>query len=216
MGGARTDAGTRGTSTLGAVLSESLFNQIFPRRNSFYTYASLIDAAKKFPSFASEGTQDQRKQELAAFFGNVARETGELRYIEQIAKDLYCSPGAYPCTPGQQYYGRGPLQISWNYNYGACGTALGLDLLNNPGLVASNPTVSWQTALWFWTQSNPTGVGTCHSAMLEGKGFGMTIRIINGGVECDGKATDAVQDRISHYQSYCAIFSVLAGSYLYY
>ena len=24
----------------------------------------------------------------------------------------------WPATPGKQYYGRGPFQLSWNYNYG--------------------------------------------------------------------------------------------------
>ena len=40
-------------------------------------------------------------------------------------------------------------------NYEAVGKALGYDLINNPGIVASNPTISFKTAVWFWmtTQS---------------------------------------------------------------
>lgn len=26
-----------------------------------------------------------------------------------------------PCVPGKSYHGRGPMQLSWNYNYGQVG-----------------------------------------------------------------------------------------------
>ncbi len=39
------------------------------------------------------------------------------------------------------------MQLSWNYNYGQCGAALGLPLLSNPGLVASDPVTAFKTAL---------------------------------------------------------------------
>ena len=47
---------------------------------------------------------------------------------------------AYPCIPGQKYFGRGAKQLSWNYNYGAFSNAMFGDamiLLKNPGLVAT-------------------------------------------------------------------------------
>ena len=31
------------------------------------------------------------------------------------------------------------MQLSWNYNYGLAGKALGLDLLRNPDWVAQDP-----------------------------------------------------------------------------
>ncbi|RWR74663.1 endochitinase PR4 [Cinnamomum micranthum f. kanehirae] len=74
------------------------------------------------------------------------------------------------------YYGRGPLQITWNYNYGAAGKAIGQDLLNHPELVSTNPTISFQTAFWFWMTN-------CHVRLTKGGGFASTIRCINGG-EC--------------------------------
>ncbi|KAL2333883.1 hypothetical protein Fmac_015096 [Flemingia macrophylla] len=37
-----------------------------------------------------------------------------------------------------------------NYNYGEAGKALNLDLINNPDLVATDPTVSFKTAIRFW------------------------------------------------------------------
>ena len=52
-------------------------------------------------------------------------------YIEEIdgpSKD-YCDEGnkQYPCVRGKGYYGRGPIQISWNYNYGPAGKSIGFD-----------------------------------------------------------------------------------------
>ncbi|MGR9712597.1 chitinase, partial [Escherichia coli] len=57
----------------------------------------------------------------------------------------YCDENnrQYPCAPGKGYFGRGPIQLSWNYNYGACGQSLSLDLLRQPELVGSNPKVAF-------------------------------------------------------------------------
>jgi chitinase len=113
-----------------AIVSKALFDQIFPltQRNAFYTYDGFVQAATSYPQFATTGTCDQRKRDIAAFFANVSRETARLKYVEQIAKAAYCDNTFTqgPCEPGKQYYGRGPIQISWNYNYYACGTCLGL------------------------------------------------------------------------------------------
>ena len=57
------------------------FNQIFsaprhsPRPGAFYTYQSFVDAARAFPGFATQGTMDDRKRELAAFLANISHET---------------------------------------------------------------------------------------------------------------------------------------------
>jgi predicted chitinase len=202
------------TSGFADIVSESLFNQMFPKRNAFYTYQGLVQATKLYPGFASEGTLDVRKREVAAFLANMARETGELVYIEQIAKGPYCQDSAkYPCAPGQQYYGRGPIQISWNYNYGAAGDALGVNLLADPGLVARDAKIAWETGLWFWSTSKPGGE-TCHTSMTKSLGFGATVNIINGAVECGGRDPSAVQDRVAHYQSYCTLLGVSPGSNL--
>ena len=37
-----------------------------------------------------------------------------------------------------------------NYNYGQVGKAIGTDLINNPDLVVTNPTISFKIAIWFW------------------------------------------------------------------
>lgn len=214
MGGSGGAAPT-GDSAFAKIVSEQLFHQLFPDRNSFYTYQGLVEATLKYPVFAGIGTDDDRKREAAAFLANVARETGELVYIEQIAKDVLCQPsGSCPCEPGKSYYGRGPIQISWNYNYCTAGKALGYDLRAQPELVAQNPTIAWATGLWFWMTQRGAGSTTPHSAITSGSGFGETIRSINGDVECNGKSPEGVSSRVDFYQRFCQLLGVAPGDKL--
>ncbi|KAJ6740513.1 CHITINASE-RELATED [Salix purpurea] len=69
---------------------------------------------------------------------------------EKAIAKLRCSSDQYPCPAGMQYYGRGPIQLTHNYNYGLAGQAIGVDLINNPDLVATGPVISFKTAIWFW------------------------------------------------------------------
>ena len=59
----------------------------------------------------------------------------ELRCIPNGCGDEYCDRNntEYLCQPNRSHHSRGPMQLSWNYNYGAVGRALGEDLLTNPG-----------------------------------------------------------------------------------
>jgi predicted chitinase len=207
--------GNVGTSGFTEIVSENQFNQMFPDRDQFYTYQGLVEAAADYPEFASTGTLETRKREAAAFLANVARETGHLIYIEQIQKADYCaSSAACPCEPGKQYYGRGPIQISWNYNYCAAGTALGYDLRAQPELVAQNAHIAWATGLWFWNTQTGAGSYTPHAAMVDGHGFGETIRSINGSVECGGGPSEGVQARVDFYTQFCALLGVTTGDNL--
>ena len=122
-------------------------------------------------------------------------------YTEEIEKAKYCQ--GEPCDPNQEYYGRGPLQLTWNYNYLAAGRDLGFDGIHNPGVVATNPHISFKTAVWFWmTQSTLT----CHDAMVTHQGFGATINAING-MECGQNVQNI---RIDIYKHYCNILGVQA------
>lgn len=203
----------------GFVVSEAQFNQMFPGRNSFYTYSGLTAALSAYPGFANTGSDTVKKQEAAAFLANVSHETGGLVYIvEQNTANYphYCDPGQpYGCPAGQSaYYGRGPIQLSWNFNYKAAGDSLGIDLLDNPGLVQTDSAIAWKTGLWYWnTQSGP-GTMTPHNAMVNGAGFGETIRSINGSIECNGGNPAQVQSRINAYQNFTAVLGVPTGGNL--
>ncbi|WNI15840.1 glycoside hydrolase family 19 protein [Actinacidiphila sp. ITFR-21] len=215
--------GTGGTTpppnSGGFVVSEAQFNQMFPSRNSFYTYSGLTAALGAYPGFATTGSDTVRKQEAAAFLANVSHETGGLVYIvEQNTANYpyYCDTSQwYGCPAGTAaYYGRGPIQLSWNFNYKAAGDALGIDLLDNPNLVQTDAAVAWKTGLWYWnTQSGP-GTMTPHNAMVNGAGFGETIRSINGSIECNGGNPAQVQSRVNAYQSFTSILGVPAGGNL--
>ncbi|MGW0790220.1 glycoside hydrolase family 19 protein [Streptomyces sp. NPDC002911] len=203
----------------GFVVSESQFNQMFPSRNSFYTYSGLTAALSAYPGFAGTGSDTVKKQEAAAFLANVSHETGGLVHIvEQNTANYphYCDTSqSYGCPAGQAaYYGRGPIQLSWNFNYKAAGEALGIDLLGNPWQVERNASVAWKTGLWYWnTQSGP-GTMTPHNAIVNGAGFGETIRSINGSIECNGGNPAQVQSRIDKYRAFVQILGTTPGSNL--
>ncbi|KAL6294162.1 hypothetical protein ACE6H2_002304 [Prunus campanulata] len=130
-------------------------------------------------------------------------------YIEEIdgpSKD-YCdeSNTQYPCKPNKGYYGRGPIQLSWNFNYGPVGESIGFDGLNSPETVANDPIIAFKTALWYWMN---------FVRPVIGEGFGATIRAINGALECDGGNPATVQKRVEYYTEYCNQLGVAPGDNL--
>jgi predicted chitinase len=210
---------TSGASGFAEIVSEAQFNQMFPNRNSFYTYSGLLEAAKTYPEFANMGDTTTRQREAAAALANFSHETGGFVHITEIARGEYCgdwdnNPSTCPCEPGKSYYGRGPIQLSWNGNYCAAGAALGLDLRRYPGLVEQNPTIAWQTSLWFWMTQQGAGYWPAHTSMVNHYGFGETIRTINGAIECNGGNPAQVQSRIDEYQRLINILGSTPGSNL--
>jgi chitodextrinase len=105
----------------------------------------------------------------------------------------------WPCAAGQGYFGRGAKQLSYHFNYGAFSEVMfngdATVLLNNPGLVAD----SWlnlASAIWFFLTPQAPKPAMLHVidrtwkpsqkelAAGIGYGFGTTINVINGGIEC--------------------------------
>jgi predicted chitinase len=203
----------------GFAVSKKQFAKMFPRRDAFYTYEGLTAALPAYPAFATTGTATVRKQEAAAFLANVSHETGGLaQVVEQDSANYghYCDTGKpYGCPAGTDaYYGRGPIQLSWNFNYKLAGDALGLDLLHDPALVQKDPAVAWKTGLWYWDTQLGQGKTTAHDAIAGGAGFGATIRIINGALECDGRSPAQVRSRVAEYRRLAGILEVDAGANL--
>jgi predicted chitinase/LysM repeat protein len=113
----------------------------------------------------------------AAFLAQLAHESGEFRYMEEIAsgaayegrKDLgNTQPG-----DGVRFKGRGPIQLTGRSNYRAAGKALGIDLENNPKR-AADPDVGFRTAAWFWNSRNL-------NTYADAGNFREVTRRINGG-----------------------------------
>ncbi|WZY82321.1 hypothetical protein YC2023_028705 [Brassica napus] len=199
------NAGPRGT--IASVVTPAFFNGIMSKvgrgcpAKGFYTRQAFIAAAQSFAAY--KGTV--AKREIAAMLAQFSHESGSFCYKEEIARGRYCSPSTtYPCQPGKNYYGRGPIQITWNYNYGAAGKFLGLPLLKDPDMVARSPTVAFKCAMWFWNKN---------VRPVLSRGFGATTRRINGG-ECDGGRPAAVQSRVNHYLDFCKKLGVTPGTNL--
>ncbi|MFJ6737730.1 glycoside hydrolase family 19 protein [Streptomyces sp. NPDC091279] len=216
-GNGGTGGGNGGGTPSGFVVSEDQFNQMFPGRNPFYTYSGLTTALAAYPGFATTGSDTVKRQEAAAFLANVSHETGGLVHVvEQNTANYpsYCDTSqSYGCPAGNdKYYGRGVVQLSWNFNYKAAGDALGIDLLHNPDLVQNDASIAWATGLWYWNSQSGPGTMTPHDAMVNSAGFGQTIRSINGALECDGHNPAQVQNRVDSYQHFAQILGVDPGA----
>lgn len=225
------------------VLSRETYEALFPNRDALYDYDSLASVAAKYPDFATQGTLAERRREVAGFLANIAHETtggwstapgGPEAWGLYFKEEVGCEAGActqycdtsnaqYPCAAGKTYHGRGPIQLSWNYNYGAFGAVLGLDLLANPDLVTSDGAIAFETALWFWMTAQAPKP-SAHEALLglwqpsEGDrslgrlpGFGMTINIINGGLECGFDTEGRVADRVNFYRHFVSELGTSEG-----
>jgi Chitinase class I len=204
--------------TSGFVVSREEFDTAFPNRNPFYTYDDLVAALPSYPAFANTGDDATRRREAAAFLGNVYHETGGLAFIEESVgrRSQYCDAGwSFGCPAGKDaYFGRGPAQLSWNYNYHAAGNALGVDLLTDPALIEHDPLLAWRTALWFWNTQAASAAATPHNAMMGDLGFGETIRAFDGVLECDGRNPGEVQSRVDAYLRISKLLGVSPGGKL--
>ena len=121
------------------------------------------------------------------------------------------------------YFGRGAKQLSYNYNYGPFSQAMFGDvrvLLDDPGLVADT-WLNLASAIFFFVYPQPPKPSMLH--VVDGTwqpnardianglvpGFGVTVNIINGGVECGGSQEKAqVVNRISYYRSFADAFGI--------
>ena len=121
------------------------------------------------------------------------------------------------------YFGRGAKQLSYNYNYGPFSDAMYGDvrpLLDKPELVADT-WMNLASAVFFFVYPQPPKPSMLH--VIDGTwqpndhdkanglvtGFGVTIQIINGGVECGG-ADEMAQslNRIAYYKEFANYLKV--------
>ena len=93
---------------------------------------------------------------IAAFIAQIGHESGQLRYVEEIAsgaayegrKDL----GNTQKGDGKRFKGRGLIQITGRFNYEKLSKDLGEDFISNPELL-STPKYAVQSACWFWNKN---------------------------------------------------------------
>lgn len=116
---------------------------------------------------------------LAMFLAQIAHESGELRYIRELAsgaayegrKDL----GNTELGDGVRFRGRGLIQLTGRDNYRRCGAALGLDLIAHPELL-EEPKWAAMSAGWFWQSNGLTKLAEGPDALER------CTRRINGGL----------------------------------
>ncbi|KAK1692692.1 hypothetical protein QYE76_009389 [Lolium multiflorum] len=229
---------------ISSIVSEDDYASLFLHKDDaacpakgFYNYSAFVSAAERFPEFGSTSRNfDTRRREVAAFLAQISHETTGgwatapdgpfawgLCFKEELTPPSnYCDANntQWPCVPGKSYHGRGPMQLSWNYNYGPAGEALDFDGLGNPEVVASDPAVAFKAALWFWMTPQPPKP-SCHDVMVgryrpttadkaanRRTGFGLTTNIINGGLECNRTGNAQADDRVGYYRRYGDILGV--------
>ena len=141
---------------------------------------------------------------LAMFLAQIAHESGELRYTEEIAsgaayeyrRDL----GNIHPGDGVRYKGRGLLQVTGRFNYAACSRWMSGNenlFLDHPEMLASDPLFAARSAAWFWTTRalNPA---------TDRADVATVSRRINGG-------TNGMADRIRYYDRARMVLSVGQG-----
>jgi len=104
--------------------------------------------------------QINTKLRCAAFIANVAKESGELYYVEEIAdgwdyewrQDL----GNTQEGDGPRFKGHGYIQITGRNNHSVVGKALGVDAISDPKVLTRMP-YAWLSAGYYWRYMSSWG-----------------------------------------------------------
>ena len=148
----------------------------------------------------------------AAFLAQIAHESGQLRFMEEIwgptpaqgryepASSLATALGNTIAGDGRLFKGRGPIQLTGRANYQRFGALLGVDLIANPAQ-AAKPELAFRTAALFWVKNGLNDLADQANA----DAFTLITRRINGGV-------NGLADRQRFYATACSVLGVAAPS----
>jgi len=121
--------------------------------------------------------------QIVAFLGQVIHETGGFKYLTEVwgptpvqqryegRRDL---GNIYP-GDGYRFRGRGLIQLTGRRNYEEASKALGIDLVNNPDLVSTDPEIAARVSVWWW-KNNKRVMQAAESGDIEA-----VSRIVNRG-----------------------------------
>jgi predicted chitinase len=163
------------------------------RDDQLRTIMPRLPAAKRaayLPFFQSAMTEFEidRPAREAAFVAQLAHESGQLRFMEEIwgptpAQRRYEPPGTLATRlgntetgDGKRFKGRGPIQITGRANYKRFGDLLGLDLVADPPRAAV-PEVAFRIAGLYWSRKGLNELADLATA----ESFREITRRINGG-----------------------------------
>lgn len=170
---AKTDAST-------GLMGEEELMQVMPSLSS-----SKCQKCLPFLQKAMDEFDINTPERAAAFIAQLAHESGELKFMEEIWGPTAAQRRYEPTTSlsrqlgnmdtgdGFRYKGRGPIQITGCFNYKKYGDMLGVNLVDDPPL-AANPEVAFRIAALYW-RSN--GLNECADQMA----FRTITKRINGG-----------------------------------
>jgi putative chitinase len=126
---------------------------------------------------------------LAAFLAQLAHESGQLRFMEELwgpteaqrryepDSSLAARLGNTDAGDGRRFKGRGPIQITGRANYRRYGELLGIDLLAEPERAAA-PEPAFRIAALFWSKNGLNELADRVTAAA----FRQITRRINGGL----------------------------------
>jgi putative chitinase len=139
-----------------------------------------------FLSVAMETYEIDNALRAAAFLAQLAHESGELKFMEEIwgptaqqkryepPSDLAARLGNTEPGDGARFKGRGPIQITGRFNYRKYGDLLGVDLVEMPELAAT-PQIAFAIAGLFWQKNGL-------NALADRQDFTTITKRINGGL----------------------------------
>ena len=134
------------------------------------------------------------RNEQASFLAQIGHETGNLKYLEEIAsgnayngrKDLgNAQPG-----DGPRFKGRGMIQLTGRANYTKFSQAMNRpDIMTNPKLVATDPTLAAESAFYYWKTRKGLREAAQRGDIVK------VSKLVNGG-------TNGLQDRKNKFAAY--------------
>ena len=142
--------------------------------------ARRADIDKYFPPLSSGMSANHIDTPLrvAHFLAQLGHESGAFRYSEELASGAAyegrTSLGNTQPGDGVRFKGRGLIQITGRANYGAYSKARGVDYLATPTLLATDPTVAVDSAIWYWNTRNL-------NSLADADNVEQITRRINGG-----------------------------------
>jgi len=174
------------------TLTESDLQQIMPtlppeRRQLYLPFINMV----------MEVYEIDTPLRASAFLAQIAHESAELRFMEEIwgptaqqkkyepPSDVATRLGNTQPGDGFRYRGRGPIQITGRSNYQTFGGQLGVDLVGNPDLAAT-PQIAFSTAGLFWKMNGL-------NELADVEDFIAITRRINGGL-------NGLADRQKYYE----------------
>lgn len=165
------------------MITDALLRAMLPRAGK------RLDPHLPYIAPAMEAGGITSRRRVAAFLAQLAHESCEFQYMEEIAdgRDYEWRNDLGNVQPGDgpRFKGHGPIQITGRKNHRRCGEALGLDLLADPTLIC-RPEHGTRAAVWFWNDNDL-------SPLADVDWFVTITRRINGG-------TNGLEDRLGYWR----------------